>query len=315
MAIGCVLIAIRFALGKPLCSESGMAPAESLASGWIVAALIGYTMAAGRYLNAAILGDVYESAGRDRAAIRELDDMQVYSTALPVLRRSRLAGALGAVIGLFILQSVRNGIGGADGQLADPELLLWMVIVPLSCFLLARATFNTLLGVRDRSDATPQPNPLPIDLLDLRSVYAQGRIGLRLALVWIAGGTISSLFIFDPQLVTPILPLLLSGIAVAVAALLMPARRLHRNIREAKYRELDQLQSELHRVRDDVSAGRATEGGRLADLLAYRSYLEEIREWPFDNPTMMRFLLYLMIPIGSWLGGALVERVVSDFLD
>ena len=80
-------------------------------------------------------------------------------------------------------------------------------------------------------------------------------------------------------------------------------------------RQLDQLQSELHRVRDDVSAGRATEGGRLADLLAYRSYLEEIREWPFDNPTMMRFLLYLMIPIGSWLGGALVERVVSDFLD
>jgi hypothetical protein len=27
------------------------------------------------------------------------------------------------------------------------------------------------------------------------------------------------------------------------------------------------------------------------------------------------FLLYLLIPIGSWLGGAVVERMVSNLLD
>jgi hypothetical protein len=46
----------------------------------------------------------------------------------------------------------------------------------------------------------------------------------------------------------------------------------------------------------------------IAEIIAYRSMIENIRNWPFDNPTIIRFALYLFIPLGSWLGGALVER-------
>ena len=53
----------------------------------------------------------------------------------------------------------------------------------------------------------------------------------------------------------------------------------------------------------------------LADLLAYRSRVEEIREWSLGRPTFARFALYLLIPVGSWLGGAFVERIVDAFLD
>jgi hypothetical protein len=53
----------------------------------------------------------------------------------------------------------------------------------------------------------------------------------------------------------------------------------------------------------------------LSDLLAYRSLLESVREWPFDAPTMLRFALYLAIPLGSWLGGAFVERLLGAALD
>jgi predicted MFS family arabinose efflux permease len=29
----------------------------------------------------------------------------------------------------------------------------------------------------------------------------------------------------------------------------------------------------------------------------------------FDAPTLTRFFLYIAIPLGSWIGGALVERL------
>lgn len=40
-----------------------------------------------------------------------------------------------------------------------------------------------------------------------------------------------------------------------------------------------------------------------------------MREWPFDAPTLARFLLYVAIPLGSWIGGALVERLLGAALD
>jgi predicted MFS family arabinose efflux permease len=40
-----------------------------------------------------------------------------------------------------------------------------------------------------------------------------------------------------------------------------------------------------------------------------------VREWPVDASTLTRFALYLAIPVGSWLGGALVERLVNALLD
>jgi hypothetical protein len=40
-----------------------------------------------------------------------------------------------------------------------------------------------------------------------------------------------------------------------------------------------------------------------------------VREWPFDAPTLTRFFLYVAIPLGSWVGGALVERLLGAALD
>jgi len=47
---------------------------------------------------------------------------------------------------------------------------------------------------------------------------------------------------------------------------------------------------------------------------AFEARIEAAREWPFDASTFMRFALYLMIPLGSWLGGAFVERLVDAAL-
>jgi len=52
----------------------------------------------------------------------------------------------------------------------------------------------------------------------------------------------------------------------------------------------------------------------LADLLAYEGFLRQIPVWPFDQATWPRLALYLLLPFGSWLGGALLERLLDALL-
>jgi hypothetical protein len=40
-----------------------------------------------------------------------------------------------------------------------------------------------------------------------------------------------------------------------------------------------------------------------------------VRDWPFDASVLLRFVLYLLIPLGSWVAGALVERFVDTIFD
>ena len=74
-----------------------------------------------------------------------------------------------------------------------------------------------------------------------------------------------------------------------------------------------------HLADRDLVAGRGSDsaeaGARLPGLLAYAKTIESVREWPFDAPTLTRFFLYAAIPLGSWIGGALVERLLDAALD
>ena len=51
------------------------------------------------------------------------------------------------------------------------------------------------------------------------------------------------------------------------------------------------------------------------DLLDYKQRVENVREWPLDAPALLRFLLYLLIPVAGWVGGALMERFLSSLID
>ena len=54
-------------------------------------------------------------------------------------------------------------------------------------------------------------------------------------------------------------------------------------------------------ARDQLKDG-ATGEHSIADINAYKNTVESIRNWPFDSPTLTRFALYLLIPLGSMLG-------------
>jgi hypothetical protein len=298
------------ALGYPIwvTGTTGGGRLGDAANGQIVfALLIGYTVAAGRYLPAAIARDLQEIGGVD------VSELQVLRYPIEIVRRSRYAGVAGALggLGIHIALNLRFFDGGP--ALWYPETAWSLFALPLLGWLLARSGVFTVTGAGARMQDSASEQE--VDLLDLRPLYVGGRIGLRLALVWIIGCSIASLFLLHAQAGRTAVPGLIAGFAIAAIALVLPVRSAQKRIHRAKLAELALLDGELRAARDAVLLGRAGSEGRLADLLSYRSYVVDVREWPFDSSTFASFGLYLMIPVGSWLGGAFMERLLGLLLD
>jgi len=154
-----------------------------------------------------------------------------------------------------------------------------------------------------------------IDLLDLGALRPFARHGLASALQWLVLLSVVALNAMDVGWFV-----MTAAVAVVggVAALILPVQGLHVRLRDAKQAELDRVRVAIG---GDASAlagsplGRRAETLSLADLLAWNAFVESIREWPFDAFTIVRFAIYLVIPLGSWLGGAFVERLLGAALD
>ena len=62
-------------------------------------------------------------------------------------------------------------------------------------------------------------------------------------------------------------------------------------------------------------AGAPPEDARLGNLIQYQSFVKSVREWPFDLSIVARSGLLILLGAGSWLGGAVVERLLNRLLD
>ena len=122
-----------------------------------------------------------------------------------------------------------------------------------------------------------------------------------LSLFWIGDGTASS----------QNFALLVILLGMAIGAFVAPLLGVHNNIVAVKRTELAHL---LEEIREEASSALPEEehpNPRLANLIAYYQLIDKAREWPIDAINLLRFFMYLLIGLGSWLGGALVERLLD----
>ena len=228
---------------------------------------------------------------------------------------SRFAGVTGIFVsaGLWELIQISQGreFLSTWANLYEGSSITAMFL--LLGWLMGRGTYFLSTGIWDRS--TPEPEN--IDLLNLESIYVIGRSGLASALFWFIIIAIAGLLILPTVdsglwLVVSLFAINLGG---GLSFLLAPARKIRSLIWRVKHEELMRLEPLLRQARDDALASKVSTQGRLGDLLAYKNRIESIPEWPFDSSTLFRFSLYLFIPVGSMVGGALVERIVDFMLD
>jgi hypothetical protein len=140
------------------------------------------------------------------------------------------------------------------------------------------------------------------------------RVGLRTALLWFLGTSLASLLLVDTDSPMLVISILLATTVFAGASLIAPSRGVHERLREAKRHELAWLRPEIARASEALRRGDAPGAAQLPALLAWEARVAGAPEWPFDTSTWLRFALLLLVPLGSWLGGALAERIVESWL-
>jgi hypothetical protein len=225
----------------------------------------------------------------------------------------RIAAVLGIAGGL-LAPYLGQGEDFYTWSALSAETLWHRVMAPILGYWFTRLAFAVLSeSVRLSALAV---RLAPLDLFDLRSLAPFTRQGLTHALVVVGFSSIQSLFLIESGYGSTLAIVWILTAGVATTGLLVPVNGVRKRIRGAKAARLDRCRDDLRRAQAGLDANAGDEAlTRVANLLALRQHLLEIHEWPFDASTLRRLALYLLIPLGSWSGGALVERWIDAALD
>ena len=228
-------------------------------------------------------------------------------------RAFKLSGIVGGVVFVFHDPSISQG---AEQSLTHPSFVWVLLRMPVFLWLIFTLIVSDLSATRTYLHMGR--NLIEVDLLDVQSLSPFGRKGLRSALIWMIFLLVFSLFWLGEDTASPHNPVaFLTMLAMATAAFVVPLVGVHQNIRSVKSLELnrlrDQIRVERAVIMDDLSEHNPS-SPRLADLIAYQQLVDRTREWPIDAANLLKFFMYLLIGLGSWLGGALVERMLDSTL-
>jgi hypothetical protein len=158
-----------------------------------------------------------------------------------------------------------------------------------------------------------------VDLLDLSLLLIFARKGLRSIVIWVLVSSAFSMFwVLDSAgQINVFVPILI--LAIATTALVAPTLGVHHSIARAKAAELsivnDAIRSERAKTLAPRAADSAAEDARLGNLIQYQAFVKSVREWPFDLSIVARSVLLVVLGAGSWVGGAIVERLLTAALE
>ncbi|RIL08023.1 MAG: hypothetical protein DCC71_00800 [Proteobacteria bacterium] len=274
----------------------------------VFALVLGYVFACGSW--------IVRSVRRDLDALApvlaiEPSELAAERTGIGLFSPSVLfaASAAGVAVGVAINAVVNAILPPGSAALEDR---LWRFVRDVAVWTLAIRLIVVVIGSSLRVSRLSEA--ARIDLLDLRGLAPLARIGLRGALAFAVAASMVVAMAGDEQTVSVTLVTVAIVAAVGALALLLPVRGAHRAIRAAKDAELRAVRAAIARARNAAIVGgaeAAEDATRLGGLLAFEGRIAHVNEWPFDVGTLVRFVVFLALPLGSWIGAALVEWVVA----
>jgi hypothetical protein len=300
--------------------------AEALAGSMLLSTTqIGLEAAQAGMIAHAVVGTAWalRGAGRDLAELRPAlgGEPQVVDRALRDATDFRpgpvaAAIALGAVGGVVLALHPANWPEGVRPASDDP-VLWWATLRNTVMFgLIGRAAYLAI-GAGARVSLVAG-RLVRADLLDLRPLAPLVRNALRGVVILILWIVLISPLLFQgaaPQVAFGGLAFVL---VLSVAALLGPVLGAQRRLHAAKRAELARVDAAIRReaaTRSAAADGWQQADARVADLVAYRGLVDRVNTWLFDFPSLVKFTLIVLLGAGSWLGQALVERLLGAAID
>ncbi len=157
-------------------------------------------------------------------------------------------------------------------------------------------------------------NNTRIDLLNSANLRGYSRVAVYSTLILL--GVLATFPLLMMQTGTnylTILPGFLATFIPMMSIFLIPLLPIRARIKAKKSEELESIQNRINQIIDAqeplVENDAALE--RLQPLLDYRREIQQVPEWPFDSPAFFRLMFYLFIPPLTWVGAALIERLVD----
>lgn len=230
---------------------------------------------------------------------------------------SRAIGVGGVVLFALFFLVLPVGPAAADpGYWKAANFVPWLG-VPILGWLIARFAHALIHHARSVSRLAARLER--VDLFDptpLVPFVQQGLGSALLVMVMVAIGAAG--LVGQQPIFTTAVAIVAALLCLGTAALVLPVLGLRRRIRIDKDSQLAALRRSLEAARAAALAGgaeadRAT--ARLPGLLALEARLDAVREWPFDLSSLLRFGLYAVLGLGSWLGAAFVERLLDRALE
>ncbi len=243
----------------------------------------------------------------------ELARLERSAGAYPLLAL-RIAGGIGVVMMLAMPALVDRTVATYDPRTWNVEMLWHRIPSPFIGWFLMRTFYAQLAESRRLSRLAERL--APIDLFDLRPLAPFTRQGLTHALLSVVFLALCSPVLLEWGFAEIFAVLGGATVVVAVASFVLSVWGVRARIHQAKHAALEVCEAALRRARSGSRAKIApAQLAQLTDLLAYRQHVQAVREWPFDASTVLRFAAYLLIPLVSWSGAALVERLIDAFLE
>jgi hypothetical protein len=276
-------------------------------------AIVGYIPTVMVILRSRMVQDLHALRPSIRCSDAEFQQIVADVTCVPAPRLVAVSMVSGCLFGLMpLLDPTFFEVPLRD--LSDPMLLCFIFRSALTGWLAGHAVATEIHT--SRAYFALGEARVEVDLLDTRPLYILSRKGIRSALAWIASISLISLFWLGRQAGSANGPIVLGITALVLYSFFYSILGVHRSIRRTKSEQLDTLRDQIRAERGahlDSQAGHAGDAARLASLIAYLSLVERVPEWPFDTPMALRLVLFVAVGLGSWLGGALVERLLESW--
>ena len=126
-------------------------------------------------------------------------------------------------------------------------------------------------------------------------LFVIGRRSARSALVWLSVAAIICLFFAEGRTPLFIIAMIVAAAGMAFWIFFSSLKEVHRKIREAKHAELDHVRGQILLAKAEAYQDH-TAAMKLHGLLAYEARVAAVKEWPFDQWTLLRVSAYVLIP-------------------
>jgi hypothetical protein len=201
---------------------------------------------------------------------------------------------------------------GPPPPLTDPEMIFFIARNVAMGILVGHTVLTEWNAVTVFSEIGAAR--VEIDLFDLRRLSVFPRAGLRGAFAWVLCSSLISLFWLGPAAGSANGGILFAILTLVSVGIYFTILGVHQSIREAKREALDEVADGIRQAGAALRSGaQRSDSPALADLVAYHGFLERLSEWPLGVTSLVRGALIAALGIGSWLGGALVERMIDSF--